>query len=630
MVAARESKRTFAPLFIRMAATSIRKAASSGVALTGAAILASLLCACVPDESGKTRCTTDEDCNPGLVCVEEHCAAPGPGTSGGASDAGQSSGETGAAEGGETRTEAGGEPTEGGSATGEGGTSGEQGTASGGDGAPDRGALPVCDDAGCGAGCPVCANGETCGSGADCASGLCSAGKVCSAWIDSFGAGALAVSTNQAVYGMGSDSEGNLFVLARLDVSAAADVTVGGVVQHLPAAGAFFVIVKYSSEGRVLWSKLVEQGPALAALAVAPDGNVWVAGTSHGAQDLGSGVLPYHGGDDVLLAAYSGDTGMLLEAAQVGGAGNESARAIAVTPDGGIVVAGASDAQTDFGQQLLGNAGGKDAFVARFDLDGERLVPTWATPLGGSKDETATSVSIDSEGRVVAAVQFESADWIDPTTNQPYKHDTDEDLAIVRLPAAGGALLWVKTLNGPSVENGFVAAGPLGLAVFGWSFNYSADPVSIDFEGKMASCPTYTCGWGAAMDASGAVRWVNTVRGTNDYARVMLLDGCTDPSGNLVLVGNAAGPLAVDQKLFPDSGLGILLTKFAVDDGRSIDAELFTFNNDSSADRVVCRPRSNGIVIGGYFGGALSLAGRQRTATGGFDAYVAGYGPFPP
>ena len=148
----------------------------------------------------------------------------------------------------------------------------------------------------------------------------------------------------------------------------------------------------------------------LQALARAPDGTLYVAGTTASADFPGTagGAVILQDGGDVFLARLSADLGTLLQATYYGGGGADEAAALALGPDGSVYLAGTT-ASTD----LAGAAGGAqascgggcgsrstDAFVARFSPD--LLALRQATYLGGSLKERAAALAVGPGGVYLA------------------------------------------------------------------------------------------------------------------------------------------------------------------------------------------------------------------------------------
>jgi hypothetical protein len=150
-------------------------------------------------------------------------------------------------------------------------------------------------------------------------------------------------------------------------------------------------------------------------------GNAWVTGFS-GMPDGDSRWFPRtadafqtqsHGTDAFLLRLSP--WGALQYATLLGGNGADVANAIALDPDGGVSVAGWTTS-TDFPLQSplqAANAGNRDAFIAKFDATGRQL--QFATYLGGSGDDEALGLAVDSTGRHVIGGVTSSLNF--PTKN---------------------------------------------------------------------------------------------------------------------------------------------------------------------------------------------------------------------
>ena len=160
-------------------------------------------------------------------------------------------------------------------------------------------------------------------------------------------------------------------------------------------------------------------------IAVDAAGNVYVAGAA-GAGDLagisaGSWQSDYTGDtsgspQDAFLAKLNPAGTAVLYATYLGGTGRQQGWAVAIDGSGNAYIAGNTTAsdfpvtagayQTSFGglgplpgtQVYLHSVG--DAFVAKFSPSGQRI---WATYLGGSLDDAADAIAVDSAGDVYVA-----------------------------------------------------------------------------------------------------------------------------------------------------------------------------------------------------------------------------------
>jgi hypothetical protein len=142
-----------------------------------------------------------------------------------------------------------------------------------------------------------------------------------------------------------------------------------------------------------------DAGQRLAAVALDGDDAVMLAGSSQGAIDFGGGVLDNSAGERAVLAKLQADGthvfSVLFTGDDAGGA-----RSVAVGPSGDIVVVGVYTTSIDFGDGVVmsGGADNDDAFVARFDADGNLVS---GDGYGDGSTQRATAVAIDSLDRPV-------------------------------------------------------------------------------------------------------------------------------------------------------------------------------------------------------------------------------------
>ncbi len=141
-------------------------------------------------------------------------------------------------------------------------------------------------------------------------------------------------------------------------------------------------LTKLDSEGQVVWQRaLGASGSASgAAVALGPDGQVVVAGTVTGAFDGANAD------GDMLVARFDAE-GAELSSTLIRAVGNDTANALAVAADGSIFVGG------------RGATGGGDAFIARLDAEGT-LRERRRIDSGGS--DTLNALAIGSNGELLA------------------------------------------------------------------------------------------------------------------------------------------------------------------------------------------------------------------------------------
>ena len=158
---------------------------------------------------------------------------------------------------------------------------------------------------------------------------------------------AAALSTNAMV----TDAAGFTYVLG---------TTAGDMGAHRGTGADDMVLTKLDSRGEIVWRSAVGSDSALtgAALALAPDGGVVIAGTIAGALDGTSGDR------DILVARYGSD-GQESYATVLRQMGDQSASAVAVGADGVVYVGG----QTAGGDAVLARLGADGALAERLVID---------------------------------------------------------------------------------------------------------------------------------------------------------------------------------------------------------------------------------------------------------------------
>lgn len=120
-------------------------------------------------------------------------------------------------------------------------------------------------------------------------------------------------------------------------------------------------------------------------------GNSYVAGTSSQSFDGETN----HGGTDAVLIKYD-SPGNRVWTKLIGGSGDENGNAVAFDPNGAVYVAGTTNT-SDLTFDNQANIGGKDAFVAKYDVDGNFQ---WTVFVGGTADDFGTGVAADGAGNI--------------------------------------------------------------------------------------------------------------------------------------------------------------------------------------------------------------------------------------
>lgn len=165
---------------------------------------------------------------------------------------------------------------------------------------------------------------------------------------------------------------------------------------------------------------------------------------------------------DAFVRKYDPSGSTVIFSTYLGGQGIESASGVAVDATGNIYVTG-STSSLDFpatsGAFQTQLQGSRDAFVAKLAPDGSLA---YATYLGGSFDDDATGIAVDSSGSAIVAGTTASGDFPGSANPQP---SFLSRAFVARLSPDGGSLVYGTPIGVQSSGPFAVAIDPQGNAV---------------------------------------------------------------------------------------------------------------------------------------------------------------------
>jgi Beta-propeller repeat len=263
--------------------------------------------------------------------------------------------------------------------------------------------------------------------------------------------GAMAVTAGGDVYMTGSTASGNF------PLQNAAQSTQGGT-SGLPDA---FVLWLNSSQS-LTYSTFFggSETDSGMAIAVQSNGLIWIAG------DTQSSDFPNTGGfqgsligkQNMFVAGFKpSNTGSATElySIYIGGTHWDDAYGVAVAPDGTIWLAGATYSPDIWiqGNAYQGFYGGDgDAYIAHINPGLGSKALLYASFLGGSEIDEATSMVLDPSGRIILSGYTLSSNF--PVTSNAFqtKYGGDTDAFITVLDTAKGQLVYSTYFGGPNPD----------------------------------------------------------------------------------------------------------------------------------------------------------------------------------
>ena len=220
-------------------------------------------------------------------------------------------------------------------------------------------------------------------------------------------------------------------------------------------------LVKYDANLDAVWAR--RAGTDVfndfgGAVAVAPDGSVYATGffTGVATWDGGGnpdGELTTFSDFDAFLAKYTPD-GDLAWVRQAGGVGQDTGRDVAVDADGNAYLVGGFEGVGTFGDVTLTSAGSSDAFLVKYDPDGEVV---WARRGGSDQGDLAYGVAVTDDGRAHVSGSFRGVALFG---DLPIQSAGATDVFVAQYDADGEPV-WVEGIGADGSE--FTRGGGIGL-----------------------------------------------------------------------------------------------------------------------------------------------------------------------
>jgi hypothetical protein len=253
-----------------------------------------------------------------------------------------------------------------------------------------------------------------------------------------------------AVTGVAVDSGGNLYAAGWTE---ALNFPIVAPVQAANQGGVDVFVVKLSPSGNSLLYATYIGGQGddrAAAIAVDSSGLAYVTGSTTSTNfPLVNAYQVAKGGSKTAFAFKLGAFGYQLQySTYLGGANYETGNAIAVDGSGNAYIAGDTQSANfpvlNAAQASIG--GGADAFVAKLNAAGSLAFSTF---LGGSADEHAGGIAVDSSGAMYIAGGTYSTNF--PVVNAVQSTPGGgQDAFVAKLPPSGAPIAYSTYLGGSS------------------------------------------------------------------------------------------------------------------------------------------------------------------------------------
>ena len=416
------------------------------------------------------------------------------------------------------------------------------------------------------------------------------------------------VTNDQAVEGVGTDDDGNVYVIGSF--SGSQDFGTGMLTAPTPPDdwknNVFFV--KYDVNGAAVWAKnWGDTSNQLAAqVAVDGDGNSAVLIRTRGTMNLGGSNLTSKGDNDYLVGKFTAE-GTHVWSKLFGGTMLDRGERIAFDGAGNVLVTGLFAGTVDAG--VLGTKtaeGDADGIVLKFDSATGALEV--ATRLGGTGDgEYGFGIDSDADGNIYVTGRFDGTMTLGLTTlvaaGEAPDEDTDapSDIFVAKLTPTG-AFEWAKRFGSAQDDRAYdlvVDPATDDIVITG----YFSDAITFGDAGDTLTSNGLRDIFVARLDSDGDHIWSrgygdeadqlgpDTSFGTNKWSALAL-----DASGHIYL----GGPLWGAAEFNPASPgtNGLIKAKEKVDPDE---------DDEPAADAFFVKLTGAGAFVVGYrYGGTGS------------------------
>ncbi len=394
----------------------------------------------------------------------------------------------------------------------------------------------------------------------------------------------------------------------------------GAPLQSQGGADAF--VVRLDAKGKRVWSRSfgTVADEVATAVAVTPDGGVIVAGYFTADLTIEGTLLPNKGLSDAFVTRLDGETGDVEWAVKRGYDGNQRPAALAVTADNGILVAGAFSGHLDCAGGACGIGGATSAGMDALVIE---LAPDGSEierrAFGGTGDDFARAVALDGAGHALVAGDFVGTATIGAKALTT-SGATDRDVFVASFALEGLDPLGASQLGDKAVQTATAATWTGGALVLA-----GTTEGVIDFGFATAGKTGTKQGFVARLGASAATSWARTFSASKIEVAAVAAGG----GDRVALTGTFGGSVDFGTGVLTDSAATNAFLLQLGPDGAPVWAKSFGKPDAGAFDEgsaVAVGP--NGVVV---FGGAAHSVfdfGLGGLPVGGsVDAAVACFWP---
>ena len=385
----------------------------------------------------------------------------------------------------------------------------------------------------------------------------------------------------------------------------------GGTLMSLGSRDAF--VAKFDRNGNHLWSKRFGDANLQEASGVAFDeaGNVIAVGYIEGTVDFGGELLTSMGSQDAFVVKFDSQ-GEHLWSKRFGDALPQWSNAVAVDAAGKVAIAGVLSGTADFGGGILTSAGYLDVFIVQFDQLGNHV---WSRSFGDAVRQEVWSIAVDSQANLVVAGDFEGTVNLGGSTLVCASHS---DILLAKFDNDGHHI-WSNDFGDESLQECHTVAvdnaGNILIAAYLSGM--------VDFGGGpliSAGGPSDICI--AKFDPLGNHLWSQRFGDSfNQGPRGV----AADPLGNIAVAGYVEGTVDFGGGALPGGvDKDVFVSKFTPG-GSHLWSQRFGHSGDQVA-MALDISMDGDIAVAGFFRDTLDFGHGPHGSSGAWDAFLAQFG----
>jgi len=266
------------------------------------------------------------------------------------------------------------------------------------------------------------------------------------------------------------------------------------------------------------------------AMAVTDQGLLAVAGSFDGDVTFGGPVHKAKGQQDIFLATFT-QGGLFRWSAAFGGASQDEGLSVAIGAQSDIFLVANFQGEINVGTNPIKSAGGTDVALVKFMSTGK---PRWAVRFGGVFGDRGNKVAVTPDDVTYVAGSF-SGEMTVGSTVLTSAGQTD---AFVASFSASGDVLWAKALGGAGLDHAIsVGVDAVGHVYVAGDFDGEAT-----FGGKTTFVANNSDAFIASLDAEGGFRWAKAF-GSSGVDRALDLAARDQ---RIVVTGRAGNTTSID------------------------------------------------------------------------------------